>query len=406
MHNKSMYSKFVKPLFDTVLSLVLILFFLPIGLIVAFLIRIKLGSPILFIQKRPGLKARIFSIYKFRTMSNEKDMCGKLLSDDDRLRGVGKTIRSLSLDELPQLFNVLKGDMSFVGPRPLLVEYLPLYSHEQNRRHEVKPGITGWAQVNGRNAISWDEKFRLDVFYVENQSFMLDMKILWMTFLKVLRKDDISSATSVSMEKFKGSNKSIYIYGKSGHGRVVEDIALANEYEKIIYIDDDIYKDDVLKYDKNLDKSIPFIVAIGDNEIRKKISIKLINDGFNLKTLIHPSSVISTSVTIEDGSVIMPQCVINANVKIGAGAILNSGCVIEHDCKLDIFVHVSPNATLAGGVEVGEMTQVGTGSSVKEYIKIGKNCIIGAGSVVVKDVENEIICAGVPTKKIRTNKNE
>ena len=164
-----------------------------------------MGSPILFRQKRPGYKEKIFGIYKFRTMTNEKDEFGNLLPDDKRLVGIGKFIRSTSLDELPQLFNVLKGEMSFVGPRPLLEEYLPLYNQKQKRRHDVKPGITGWAQVNGRNAISWEQKFDYDVWYVDNQSFLLDIKILWLTFLKVVKRSDISSSTSSTMEKFTGN---------------------------------------------------------------------------------------------------------------------------------------------------------------------------------------------------------
>lgn len=195
----------IKTTFDRVLALFLILLFLPIYLIVSLIILLKMGRPVFFTQKRPGYKEKIFSIYKFRTMTDEKDENGNLLPDEKRLLGVGKFIRSTSLDELPQLFNVLKGDMSFVGPRPLLVEYLRLYSDEQKRRHNVKPGITGWAQVNGRNAISWEDKFKYDVWYVDNQSFFLDMKILWITFLKVLRRKGISSNTSVTMEKFTGN---------------------------------------------------------------------------------------------------------------------------------------------------------------------------------------------------------
>ena len=194
-----------KSLFDKTLALFLIILFLPIYIIVSLLILWKMGSPILFRQKRPGYKEKIFEIYKFRTMTNKKDANGNLLPDEQRLVGVGKFIRSTSLDELPQLFNVLKGDMSFVGPRPLLIEYLPLYNDEQKRRHDVKPGITGWAQVNGRNAISWRQKFEYDVWYVDNQSFVLDMKILWMTFLKVVKRSDISSNSSATMEKFEGS---------------------------------------------------------------------------------------------------------------------------------------------------------------------------------------------------------
>lgn len=195
----------MKNLFDKTLALFLIILFSPIYIVLSLLIFFKMGSPILFRQKRPGYKEKIFGIYKFRTMTNEKDANGNLLPDDKRLVGIGKFIRSTSLDELPQLFNVLKGEMSFVGPRPLLEEYLPLYNEKQKRRHDVKPGITGWAQVNGRNAISWEQKFEYDVWYVDNQSFWLDIKILWLTFLKVLKRSDISSSTSSTMEKFTGS---------------------------------------------------------------------------------------------------------------------------------------------------------------------------------------------------------
>lgn len=202
-----MYKNLIKPILDFILAFLLIIIFSPIILIVALLIKLKLGSPILFTQERPGLNGKIFRIYKFRTMSDERDSKGNLLSDELRLKGFGKLIRKSSLDELPQLFNVLKGEMSFVGPRPLLVEYLELYNQEQAKRHNVKPGITGWAQVNGRNAISWEEKFKLDVYYVEHISFMLDCKILYMTFFKVLKRKDINSNTNITMEKFTG-NKS------------------------------------------------------------------------------------------------------------------------------------------------------------------------------------------------------
>ncbi|PHS56048.1 MAG: lipid carrier--UDP-N-acetylgalactosaminyltransferase [Sulfurimonas sp.] len=196
----------LKRLFDILLSLFLIVLFSPLYIIVSVLIFIKMGNPTLFRQKRPGLNENIFFIYKFRTMTNEKDKNGDLLADEQRLKDLGKIIRSLSLDELPQIFNVLKGEMSFVGPRPLLIEYLALYNEQQKKRHKVKPGITGWAQVNGRNAISWQDKFKYDVWYVENKSFLLDMKILWLTFLKVLSRSDISSSTTVTMEKFKGND--------------------------------------------------------------------------------------------------------------------------------------------------------------------------------------------------------
>ena len=197
-------TKKILDLFLVLLSLPLIL---PIYLLLMLLVLVKFNSPILFKQSRPGLKGKIFNIYKFRSMTSERDKEGILLSDELRLTKFGKLLRSTSLDELPSLWNVLKGEMSLVGPRPLLVEYLPLYSSKQTRRHEVKPGITGWAQVNGRNAISWDEKFDLDVWYVDNQSTLLDIKILYMTIIKVITRSGISQDRQATMEKFKGNNE-------------------------------------------------------------------------------------------------------------------------------------------------------------------------------------------------------
>lgn len=197
--------------------------------------------------------------------------------------------------------------------------------------------------------------------------------------------------------------KSIYIYGKSGHGSVIEDIALANGYKNIIYIDDDLTKKDVLRYNKKLEKNTPFALGMGDNLMRKKIAYKLMNDGFYLTTLIHPSAIVSKSANIKNGSVVMPLCVINANAQIGVGVIVNSGSIIEHDCRLDNFVHVSPNASLAGGISVGELTHIGLNSSIKECIKIGKNSIIGAGSIVINNIEDNVVCVGNPAKTIRKN---
>lgn len=195
----------MKRLFDLLVSLILLLLLSFLIAIVAILIRIKLGSPILFKQQRPGWKGKPFYVYKFRTMTEAKDQFGNLLPDEVRLTPFGKWLRKLSIDELPQLSNVLKGELSLVGPRPLLMEYLPLYTPEQARRHQVKPGITGWAQVNGRNAITWEEKFTYDVWYVDNQSFLLDLKILWMTVIKVFKSEGISANNHVTISKFTGS---------------------------------------------------------------------------------------------------------------------------------------------------------------------------------------------------------
>ncbi|BAP13836.1 sugar transferase [Alcanivorax sp. NBRC 101098] len=194
----------MKRLMDIVGALAGLLLLAPVIILLAVLVRIKLGSPVLFRQTRPGMAGHVFEMTKFRTMTNSCNASGELLSDAERLTGFGQFLRSSSLDELPELWNVLKGEMSLVGPRPLLLEYLPLYSERQARRHEIRPGITGWAQVNGRNALSWDEKFELDVWYVENRNLWLDLKILFMTVWKVVKRDDIAHKGEVTMKKFKG----------------------------------------------------------------------------------------------------------------------------------------------------------------------------------------------------------
>lgn len=202
-----MYRKYIKRLLDFILSLFAIIILSPVLLIVALLVRIKLGSPVIFKQKRPGLNEKIFTLYKFRTMTDAKDEQGNLLPDEIRLTKFGKLLRSTSLDELPELFNILKGDMAIVGPRPLLVRYLPLYNEHQKHRHDVRPGFTGYAQCNGRNAISWEEKFDLDVYYTKNLTLFMDIKIIIKTVKVVLFREGISSETSVTMEEFRGENR-------------------------------------------------------------------------------------------------------------------------------------------------------------------------------------------------------
>lgn len=190
--------------FDFCVAFTVLVMAIPVMALIAILLAASIGRPVLFRQQRPGLRAQPFMLYKFRTMSERRDAQGELLGDELRLTTVGSILRRLSLDELPQLFNVLKGDMSLVGPRPLLMEYLPLYSTEQARRHDVRPGITGWAQVKGRNAVAWEARFALDVWYVEHQSFKLDLRILWLTVLRVLRSDGINQPGAATMQKFTG----------------------------------------------------------------------------------------------------------------------------------------------------------------------------------------------------------
>ncbi len=204
-HKPTFYEKYVKRFFDVILSLFALILLSPVMLIVAILVRTKLGSPVIFCQERPGKNERIFKLYKFRSMTDKRDEKGELLPDEVRLTKFGKLLRSTSLDELPELWNILRGDMSIVGPRPLLVKYLPLYNEVQKHRHDVRPGLTGWAQVHGRNTISWEEKFEYDVWYVEHLSFAIDVKTVFLTVKKVFRREGITSETAATIEEFKKS---------------------------------------------------------------------------------------------------------------------------------------------------------------------------------------------------------
>jgi undecaprenyl phosphate N,N'-diacetylbacillosamine 1-phosphate transferase len=207
VNNGGVYRRYIKRPMDLILSLCAIIVLAPVLLIIAILVRIKLGSPVLFKQKRPGLNEKIFTLYKFRTMTDERDENGELLPDEIRLTRFGKLLRSTSLDELPELFNIIKGDMSIVGPRPLLIQYLPLYDDHQKRRHEVRPGLSGLAMAKGRNALTWEEKFAYDTYYANHVSFLLDVKIIFWTMAIVFKREGINEAGHASVSEFMGSNK-------------------------------------------------------------------------------------------------------------------------------------------------------------------------------------------------------
>lgn len=407
----------IKRLFDVVFALIFIVLFSVIMLVTAIIVRVKLGSPVIFKQKRPGLDGKPFNLYKFRTMTSECDEHGNLLPDHLRLTPTGKIIRKLSLDELPQLFNVLKGDISLVGPRPLLMEYLPLYSREQFRRHHVKPGITGWAQVNGRNAISWDERFKLDVWYVDNQSFLLDLKILGLTFIKVIRRDGINQANHATVEKFTGPSergdlnmKQIILIGAGGHSKVIQDIVQQSDDMTLSAILDDKHEETIIKngitygpisFLNEIEQAkFNFFIAIGNNKVRKTLykSLQISHEQF--ATLIHPQAIISPSAQINNGTVVMAGAIINADTKIGSHCIINTGAVVEHDNTIKNYAHISPNATLAGTVSVGKGAHIGAGSTIIQNKRVGEWSTIGAGAVVINDVPDHVTAVGVPAKTI------
>lgn len=402
-----------KRMFDLCMSFIGLLILLPVIIIVSVMIDRRLGRPILFSQVRPGLHGKPFKMYKFRTMKDAVDSHGNPLPDSERMTPFGAFLRSSSLDELPGLWNVLKGDMSLVGPRPLLMEYLPLYSAEQARRHEVKPGITGWAQVNGRNAISWEQKFQYDIWYVENQSFWLDLKIIALTLKKVLVREGISAAGEVTMSKFSGSSSAVRklaILGGGGHAKVVADTAECCGWQSIEIFDDKWpslkvvgqwpVAGDTSTLLLRLQEFEGVIVAIGNNEIRRLKLTDLMKVNAPIISLIHPAATISRHARMDKGVVAFAGVVVNPLATIGLGTILNTGCSIDHDCVLGECVHISPGARIAGSVNVGPLSWIGIGASVKQLINIGSNVTVGAGAAVVNDIGDDKTVVGVPAKAL------
>lgn len=401
------YKNYIKPCCDRFFAFLLLLLFSPIIALCAILVRAQLGTPVFFTQERPGRNGKIFTIYKLRTMSNARDEKGELLPDSMRLCSIGSFMRKASLDELPQLYNVLRGEMSFVGPRPLLPSYLPLYTRREQRRHDVLPGITGLAQVSGRNAISWEDKLRLDVEYVERMSFGLDCEILLRTIAKVFLRQGITSEGEVSGAAFLGSKWRAALYGAGGHAKVVAEIAELCGYEICAVIDTDTSKSllglQAISEEEFLARPNhirTILLGIGNNTARRDILSRMQNHGLSFPALTHPSAVVSPNATIDDGAIVMVHAVVNPSAHIGIGAIINTASVIEHDNNIGAFAHVSPNATLAGAVCVGECAHIGAGSVVKERITIGAGAVVGAGAVCVHDVESGAVVVGNPAKPL------
>lgn len=405
-----------KRLLDVSLSFLGLLILLPIILVVSFLVALNLGRPIIFSQIRPGLNGKPFKMYKFRTMKDAFDENGNSLPDSERMTSFGAFLRSSSLDELPGLLNVFRGDMSLVGPRPLLVEYLPLYTPEQSRRHLVRPGITGWAQVNGRNAISWEQKFDYDVWYVDHHSFWLDLKIIILTVKKVFAREGISASGEVTMSKFTGCHtlpKKLAILGAGGHAKVVAENAELCGWKYVDIFDDHWPTVNFLRHWpivgdtdtllKRVSEYEGVIIAIGDNEIRRQKMMVLNNSGASIVNLIHPAASISQYAILGNGIVAFAGVVVNPGANVSDGAILNTSCSIDHDCALGEFVHVSPGARLAGGVIVGPLSWIGIGACVKQSISIGSRVTVGAGAVVVKDIIDDITVVGVPAKPLQNS---
>lgn len=416
------YRRYIKRPIDFLGSLFAIIVLSPVLLVVAVLVRIKLGSPVIFKQKRPGLKGKIFTVYKFRTMTDKHDENGELLPDDIRLTKFGELLRSTSLDELPEFFNILKGDMSIVGPRPLLIEYLPRYNEKQKHRHDVLPGLTGWAQVNGRNAISWEDKFTYDLQYVEQVSFVIDYKIILLTIKKVFNRDDINASELISMEKFTGSRLDrsnhmiLGIYGAGGLGREVLELAIQiNQWKEIYFIDEDKEVDTkrgnigVLTFDEMKSRysveDIEIAIAIGEPSIRELVCNKVIQAGYRLAILVHPSVYVSKTTILEEGVIIGSNTIVSCDVHIGLNTFIQNCVSIGHDTIIGKHSMISAFDAIAGACVIGDRTFIGMSVPVKEKIKIGSGTIVGMGSVVVRDIPDNVIAMGNPARPMK-NKDD
>ncbi len=413
------YYPYGKRLLDLTLALSALLFLAPVLLLVAVLVRIKLGSPILFRQVRPGLHGQPFTMFKFRTMRDLYDQNGKLLPDADRLTSFGRFLRRSSLDELPELFNVLKGEMSLVGPRPLLVHYLALYTPPQMRRHEVPPGITGWAQVNGRNRLAWEQKFVLDVWYVDHLSFLLDLKIILLTLWKIGKQEGICQPARATIDEFRGPKAmpNVLLIGAGGHAQVVADILLRsqeasgeNDVSLLGYLDDNpnlqkkaflekVVLGGIAALDQIAHDSL--IIAIGDNVTRRILFEKFQARKEAFAIAKHPSAIVAPDVLIGEGTMLCAGTIVNPGTRLGKNVILNTGCTIDHHSSIGDHVHVAPGAHLGGEVEVGEGTLIGIGAIVLPGVHIGSWSIIGAGAVVTTNVPNQALVIGVPGRVVR-----
>ena len=429
----TIYHVFGKRCFDLTMTLLLSLTLLPVIFIVAILVRINLGAPIVFRQERPGLWGKPFMLYKFRTMLDSRDAQGNLLPDADRLTRFGRFLRNTSLDELPELFNVWRGEMSLVGPRPLLMEYLERYTAEQMRRHALLPGITGWAQVNGRNAITWVKKFEHDLWYVEHLSLWLDLKILAITVRQALRSEGINQPGQVTVQKFIGTEvtnamatkpgapaKRVLILGAGGHAQVVADILLrAGEagvpVKPIGYLDDN----PALTGQSRLGLPIlgglnqrhkiahdAVILGVGHNPTRMALFEELSQQGESFITACHPRAIIAPDVVLGPGTVVCAGAVINPDSRIGTNVIINTAASVDHHNRIGNHAHIAPGVHLGGDVVIGAGALVGIGATVMPQRNIGAWSTVGAGALVHQDVAARMTVIGTPARPYHPAKEE
>lgn len=387
---------------DFICALILLIVLLPLLAGTALFILLFSGRPVLFRQTRSGCSGKPFTILKFRTMeqADTNDFSTR------RITFPGRLLRRCGLDELPQLLNILKGEMSFVGPRPLPCDYLPLYTARQARRLQMPPGLTGWAQVNGRNAVSWENRLKMDSWYVEHAGFRLDCHILLMTVGCVVRGVGVNHCAEMTMPPFEATrDASLLILGAGGHGRVIAETAQrAGLYKRIAFLDDSGASEcggfAILgcfnEYTRFADRFADATVALGDNMMRLSWLRRLEEAGYRLPVLIHPSAVVGRGAVIGKGSVVLSGAVVVTGAALGIGCIVNTLAGVDHDCRLGDGVHICPGAHLAGSVQIGELTTVYTGASAANNVKIGARSRVAAGAAVVHDLPCNVLAAGIP----------
>lgn len=423
------YRRHGKRLFDVIASGAALVVLSPALIALAVLVRWRLGSPVLFRQVRPGRDGRPFVLRKFRTMTDARDERGDLLPDDRRLTRFGRFLRASSLDELPELWNVFTGTMSLVGPRPLLMEYLDRYSPRQARRHELRPGLTGWAQINGRNGIDWETRLELDVWYVEHCSPWLDLRILALTVARVVRRDGIRAAGHATMPKFTGhssamdarreiafsadaaakdasSSNGVIVIGAGGHAKVTIATLRAAGFEIAA-----AYDDDPLRWESRV-LGIPVlgplarleglsgrrgVIGIGNGHVRRELAAR-----FDLEwvTVVHPRAHVAPEAEIGPGTVVFAGAVIQPGTRIGAHAAINTAASVDHDCDIGDFVHVAPGTHVAGNVRVEEGAFLGIGSRVIPGVRIGAWATLGAGGTAIRDLPPYVVAVGTPARII------
>ncbi|MFQ5600964.1 MAG: NeuD/PglB/VioB family sugar acetyltransferase [Candidatus Krumholzibacteriia bacterium] len=426
-------SKWIKYQLDRLVAWLLLLLLCPFLLLIALAIRLDSPGNPLFLQERIGEGGRTFTIFKFRTMrrGSERNGLGATTArDDERITRLGNLLRKLSLDELPQLINIALGEMSFVGPRPTLRYQVEAYTPRQARRLLFRPGITGWAQVHGRNSIPWAERIEHDLDYIENHSMWLDAKTLWRTFIVLLRGDGVyahgrandsfagprggaiaSPTTPGAAAAQDADAESILVVGAGGHAQVVIDVIEKQGRYMVVGLLDEAAQHhgrQVLDYpilggrEVLGQAGVPrrAFVAIGSPGAREAWLTHLETLGYELPILIHPAAHVGRDVQIAAGTVLMAGAVVNSGARLGRGVIVNTGASIDHDCHIGDHAHIAPGARLAGGVRVGARSHIGIGACVIQAIEIGSDVVIGAGAAVVHPIPPHTTAVGVPARPL------